>query len=99
MTGSLEAEGEIRHEQCRYGIFSSEAYRVDARGKETPFAMPMCGWRIEGPRPPLLERLWSGAIDFSRDCAVCQCFEAVAPNPTPSHAQTPQPPTAKQEGQ
>jgi len=77
-------EGEIRHEQCRYGIFASEAYHHDPRtGRETPFAMPLCGWKLAGKRPPLLDRLWSGAIDFDRDCAVCECFEPVGPLPPP----------------
>jgi len=81
MTGSLVRDGEARHEQCRYGIFAAEAYHVDARGKETPFAMPLCAWKIEGPRPPLLDRVWSGAIDFDRDCAKCACFTPVEPSP------------------
>lgn len=72
-------EGERRHEQCRYGVFAEQAFRVDDRGKETPFAMPLCGWKPPADAPPLLARVWSGAIEFDRDCAVCPTFSPVGP--------------------
>lgn len=72
-------EGERRHEQCRFGVFAEQAFRVDDRGKETPFAMPLCGWKPPADAPPLLARVWSGAIEFDRDCAVCPTFSPVGP--------------------
>lgn len=81
MTDALHAQGEERHEQCRYGVFAEQAYRVDLRtGKETPFAMPLCAWQPSEKAPPLLARVWSGAIEFERDCAVCRCFAPVIVN-------------------
>ncbi len=77
---SAHEQGEIRHEQCRFGIFADKAWRTDVKtGKDERFAMPLCGWKLPADTPPLLKRLWSGAIDFERDCAVCPCFTPVVP--------------------
>lgn len=69
------ALGERRHEQCRHGTFSDEAYIIDARtGAETPIADPLCAWSPTETWPPQLSRLWGNGVDFRRDCAVCACF-------------------------
>lgn len=75
MSVDLYDLGERRHEQCRFGVFADEAYSVDeATGTETPIVMPLCAWEPLGPAPPAIARLWGGAIDFDRDCAVCTCY-------------------------
>lgn len=72
------SNGEHRHERCKYGVFSAESVRIDAAtGDAEPFAMPLCSWSPPAPHPPLLARVWSGAIEFDRDCAECSCFDPV----------------------
>lgn len=66
--------GERRHERCRFGVFASEAVHIDERGRETPFAMPVCAWALPLDAPPAARRAWGGAIDFERDCAACAAF-------------------------
>lgn len=58
------ALGERRHEKCKHGVFSAEAYRYTPEtGESEPFAMPLCSWRPTGAHPPALTRAW-GAVAF-----------------------------------
>jgi len=74
MTTLLQFTGERRHEKCRYGIFSAEAYTIGPDGVERPFAMPLCAYQPPEKSPPAISRSWGGAIEFDRDCAVCKAY-------------------------
>jgi hypothetical protein len=77
MPETLIQRGERRHEQCRYGRLT-EAFHIDhATGRETPTCLPLCTFKPAGPIPPALEREWGGLVDFDRDCAVCDAYEAL----------------------
>lgn len=67
--------GERRHETCRYGALA-QAWRGEP-GDWTPTVMPLCYWKPDGPVPPALARSWGGAIEYDRDCAVCQCHQEI----------------------
>jgi hypothetical protein len=68
-------DGEARHEICRFGTLT-EAFRIDATsGRQTPTVIPLCLWRLPDDCPPAVKRMWGGAIEFDRDCAVCRAFD------------------------
>ena len=76
--------GELRHEQCRYGRLT-EAWHYAPVGGETPTVIPLCGWQIPEPAPPAAVRVWGGAVDYQRDCAKCAAFRPVeAPSEAPA---------------
>lgn len=77
----LAERGERRHEQCRFGIFAQESYIVDMAGAKTPTAIPLCGWELPEPVPPSLKRGWGGWVDFDRDCALCDAYSPLLPDP------------------
>ena len=68
--------GELRHEQCRYGRMT-EAWHYASVGGETPTVIPLCGWKIPEPAPPAAVRGWGGAVDYQRDCAKCAAWKPV----------------------
>lgn len=70
--------GERRHEQCRFGVFSEQAWRVDMNGTETPMALPLCAWQHGEIVPPAVARAWGGAIEYDRDCARCAAFSTLS---------------------
>lgn len=82
-----EAEGERRHEQCRFGDLTAsvEVNAADlAAGREDyrpgP-ALPLCRWKSDRPMPPAIDRAWGGLVEFERDCAVCGCFRPLTDGP------------------
>jgi hypothetical protein len=85
MSDDLFDLGEERHEQCRYGVFAGEAFRIDAATmKETPIVLPLCAWQIPRPCPPGAARVWGGdAVEFDRDCAVCDAYSPMGDDEEP----------------
>lgn len=80
--------GEQRHERCRFGTFSAEAYAVASDGSgERPIVMPLCAWEFGEATPPAVARMWGGAIEFDRDCARCATFREIEPDQATSKAQ------------
>lgn len=68
--------GERQHETCRFGSLTP-AWMVGAGGLERPTCIPLCGWRPPENAPPGLARAWGGAVEYDRDCAVCQAHQPV----------------------
>lgn len=69
--------GEEKHERCRFGSLTP-AFVVPLKGPESPTVTPLCSWR-PGTCPPALDRVWGGAVEPDRDCAVCPVFAEVRP--------------------
>lgn len=69
--------GERKHETCRFGIFSRQAYSIDSSGRQTPHVVPLCAWKPDEDVPPHVHRYIGGAIDFERDCRDCTCHRPV----------------------
>lgn len=71
--------GEERHEKCRYGRLteSFSACATEAPLQWEPSVTALCTWSLPEPCPPALRRKWGEAIEFDRDCAVCECFEVL----------------------
>ena len=66
--------GERRHEACRYGTLNA-AFEIPAHGgPERPSLVPICNWNIPSPHPPAAGRAWGGAVEYARDCALCDAF-------------------------
>lgn len=66
----LKFLGMRRHETCRFGTLS-EAWIVEEDGTETPTLQPLCHWELPARSPPAVRRVWSGAVDYDKDCAAC----------------------------
>lgn len=67
--------GEVRHEQCRYGMLAP-GWLMGGRGSgdAQPSLVPVCTLPPPDPAPPWVGRCWAGAIEYQRDCAVCKVF-------------------------
>ncbi len=79
MTRRLKQLGEDRHARCRFGLLT-EAWSGDGRPDNwEPGVLPICTFAVPEPCPPALKRIWGGAIELDRDCAVCAAFKEVTP--------------------
>ena len=68
----LIERGERRHEQCRFGTLTP-AWQYDLH-RETPTVLPLCTFTPSQDVPPALTRAWGGAVEYDRDCAVCDAY-------------------------
>lgn len=76
MTDAATTFGEARHETCRFGTLNP-AWVYGGVSEPTPSLIPICSWKPCGPHPPALSRAWGGAVEFDRDCAVCNAHKPV----------------------
>ncbi len=73
-----QERGGRRHETCRYSL-DLQAWQLGVSGGEISTSIPGCSWKLPENAPPAVVRVWGGAIEPARDCAVCRSYEDATP--------------------